>query len=93
METKKERVRGLNESRKGIHDATAGLNYAMEVFGDELAKKQKYKGLDGLEALRYYLMLKHGWLPRDVSSMSLDDMRFALHQEMQGWTLPPAAVF
>ena len=81
-----------NENRRRLRDAQAGLTYALEVFGDQLAKNQKYKsGLDGLEAVRYYLMQKHHWLPRDVQSLNYDDLKFAMSEELAGWTLPKAA--
>ena len=67
------------------------LNFHLSVFGDALAKREGYKENKGLDALRYYLMRKHDWLPRDVKAMSIDDLRFALSEEMHGWTLPKAA--
>lgn len=73
------------------HQAEAGLAYAVAVFGDELARREGYKDIDGLEAVHLYLIRKHHWLPRDVQSMSAKDLRLALHVEMQGWTLPPEA--
>lgn len=80
------------ETRKRLHDAEAGLAYSLDVFGDHLAKQQSYKaGLDGLDAVRYYLMQKHHWLPREVRSMSPEDLRFALSEELAGWTLPKEA--
>lgn len=91
METKIEYAAARNETRQRLHRARGEMDYHLEVFGDALAQQQGYKDLDGMEALRYYLMLKHGWLPRDVLSMSSDDVRFALHQELQGWTLPAVA--
>lgn len=76
---------------KRLHEANAGLNYSLELFGHNLAKRQGYKDIDGMEAIYLYLINKHHWLPREVRSMTPDDLRLALHQEMQGWTLPPAA--
>lgn len=90
METKIDYAAARNDTRKRTHLACGEMDYHLEVFGDTLAKRQDYKGLDGMEALHYYLMLKHGWLPRDLRAMSTNDLRFALHQEMQGWTLPAA---
>lgn len=81
-----------NKVRQELRNAEAGLTYSLEVFGDALAKREKYKSdLDGLDAVRYYLMQKHHWLPRDVNSMSFDDLRFALSEELAAWTLPKAA--
>jgi len=82
----------LNEARHGLHVAEGNLKYSLVVFGDHLAKREKYRsGLDGLDAVHFYLMQKHGWLPRDVRSMSDDDLRFAMSEELAGWTLPKDA--
>ncbi|WP_375592198.1 hypothetical protein [Chitiniphilus eburneus] len=74
------------------HTTTGELNYILEVFGDTLATQQGYKGIDGMEAIYCYLIQKHHWLPREVRSMAPDDLRLALHVEMQGWALPPEAL-
>lgn len=74
-----------------LHAAESGQAYHLDVFGDELAKRESYKDLDGMEAVYLYLVNKHHWLPRDVRSMSADDLRLALHEEMTGWTLPTEA--
>lgn len=80
----------LNQARHDKHVYGGKLTYSLEVFGDSLAEKHGYDGLSGLDAVRYYLMQKHHWLPRDLHSMSHDDLRFALTQELAGWTLPAA---
>lgn len=74
-----------------LHDAAGKLNYMLEVFGYTLAEQQGYKDIDGMDAIHLYLVNKHHWLPRDVRSMTPDDLRLALHQEMQGWTAPAIA--
>jgi len=81
-----------NSTRQQLRQAEGNLAYVLEVFGDTLAKQQAYKSdLDGLDAVRYYLMQKHHWLPREVNSMSYADLRFALIEELAGWTLPAEA--
>lgn len=77
---------------KRLHTAQGSLNYLLEVFGFTLAEQQGYKDIDGMEAVYLYLINKHHWLPRDVRSMTPDDLRLALHQEMQGWTVPQDAL-
>lgn len=79
------------ESRKRLHEAQGNLAYLLEVFGDTLAQREGYRDIDGMQAIHLYLMHKHHWLPRDVQSMSAEDLRLALHVEMQGWTVPAAA--
>ena len=82
--------RELNEARKRTHDATATQNYFLELFGDELAVRLGYEGLDGMEAVQFYLMEKHHWLPSVVRSMSGEDLRFAMTKEMAGWKVKQA---
>lgn len=79
------------EALRRLHEANGGLNYLLEVFGFDLAKQHGWKDIDGMEAVWLYLINKHHWLPRDVKAMTPDDLRLALHQEMQGWTAPKAA--
>jgi hypothetical protein len=65
--------------------------YYLELFGHFLAKREGYQKMDGMEAIFYYLMQKHHWLPRDVRSMSTEDLCFALAEEMATWRAPKAA--
>lgn len=81
----------LNESRKRLHSTQGDMAYFLELFGDTLAAQQGYKDIDGMDAIHLYLIHKHHWLPRDVRAMSQADLQLALHQEMQGWTVPPEA--
>jgi hypothetical protein len=76
------------ENLQQLHASEGRRNYILEVFGDALAKKHSYQFLGGMDAVYFYLMKKHNWLPRDVRSMSPEDLRFALHEEMQDWTWP-----
>ena len=79
------------ETLHQLHTAQGNLDYLLAVFGDTLAKREGYKDIDGMDAIYLYLINKHGWLPRDVRAMSTDDLRLALHVQMQGWTAPKAA--
>jgi hypothetical protein len=81
----------LRQSTARLHHAKGAMLYSLELFGDELAKRQKYKEHTGLDAVRYFLMCKHGWLPRDVCSMSEDDLTFAMAEEKSGWIMPKGA--
>lgn len=85
----KERYEILNR----LYEAEGGLNYSLAVFGDFIAKREKYKdpALNGIDAVRYYLIHKFGWLPRDARSMTFEDIRFVLSEELHGWTLPKDA--
>ena len=81
------------EILKKLYEAEGGLAYALAVFGDTLAKREKYKdeGLDGMDAIHFYLIQKFHWLPKDVRAMSAEDIRFVLTEEMEGWVMPKAA--
>lgn len=74
-----------------LHVTLGELAYSLEVFGDALAQREKYKSVGGMDAIHLYLIRKYHWLPRDVRSMSAEDMRFVLSEELEGWTLPKAA--
>ena len=76
------------ETLKRLHEAHGNLNDLLEVFGLQLAEQRGWRELDGMEAVRYYLMQKHNWTPVQLREMSHEDLRFALSAEMQGWTAP-----
>lgn len=71
-----------------LHQVRAGLYYSLEVFGDTIAKREGYRDLQGMDAVYFYLIHKFHWLPRDVKSMSAEEIRFILSEEMKDWTLP-----
>ena len=79
------------DNLKRLHESNGALAYLLEVFGFTLAEREGYKDIDGMEAIHLYLMHKHHWLPRDIKAMSQEDLRLALHVEMQDWNPPPAA--
>ena len=54
----------------------------LEILGNQLAEKKGYP-CEKIEALHYHLIQKHNWLPRDVRSMSTDDLRLALASELK----------
>lgn len=76
-----------------LHTAQGELAYTLDVFGDKLAERENYKSVDGIEAVYFYLVHKFGWQPSHVRSMSYEDLRFVLSEEMHNFTLPKAAIF
>ncbi|MDF2395799.1 hypothetical protein GWQ44_09650 [Pseudomonas sp. 3MA1] len=76
---------------KRLHEAEGQLVYHLAVFGDKLAKREKYKSLEGLDAVRFYLVHKFSWPPAQVRSMSYEDIQFVLQEEMEGFVLPASA--
>lgn len=81
------------ETLKKLHESEGNLAYALAVFGDTIAKREKYKdvGLIGMDAVHFYLVHKFHWLPKDVRAMTAEDIRFVLSEEMAGWTMPKDA--
>ncbi|MDI9239878.1 hypothetical protein QLQ15_13280 [Lysobacter sp. LF1] len=66
--------------------------FIVEVFGDTLSEREGWNNeLEGLEAVRFYLMQKHQWLPSHVRAMSADELMFAITEETASWTMPSEA--
>jgi len=78
-----ETILPYNESRKQIREMEGESNYYLERYGDHIAEREGYRGINGMEAIHFYLIHKFGWLPRDVKSMSLEDVKFVLSQERE----------
>ena len=73
-------------------EASGQLDYQLRVFGDFLARRENYQEHEGIDAVHFYLCTKYQWLPSLVKSMSQDDLRFMLAEEMYDWKLPPEAL-
>lgn len=72
------------------HQMARGAHIAhLDWFGDDLAKRCKYKTHHGMDAIHFYLVQKYNWLPGQVRALSDDDLLFLLGDEMDGWVLPP----
>ena len=87
MEYTKERYKVLKQK----YAAQGNTAYYLAVYGNALAEREGYKELDGMDAIFFYLIQKHNWLPKDVRSMSYEDIKFVLSEEMADWTAPPEA--
>lgn len=82
----------LFEIDKNLFHAEADLKYSLARFGDHIAKREGYRENKGLDAIHFYLIQKHGWTPAAVIAMRDEHLRFALSEEMSGWTLPQEAI-
>ena len=51
------------------------------MLGDKLAKREGYKEVSGLDAVYFYLIQKHNWLPSQVKSLNVEDLSFCLDEE------------
>ncbi len=80
------------QATKNVRKAEGDLMYSIDCFGDHLAKREGYKSLNGIEAIHYYLVQKHNWLPAQVRSLNVEDIHFLLKEEMNGWVLPQEAL-
>ena len=91
--TKRNIKMGYSQQRYKIlkqkYASQGNLAYFLELFGNFLAEREGYKEMDGMEAIYFYLVCKFRWMPKDVRSMSFDDIRFLLSEEMVDWTAPP----
>ena len=74
---------------KQKYAAQGNLAYYLELFGNFVAEREGYRQLDGMDAIFFYLVQKFRWMPKDVRSMSFEDIRFVLSEEMVDWTAPP----
>ena len=81
----------MYEVKKELHKSTASLNYALEVFGDTLAKQENYQAHKGIDAIHFYICQKYHYLPHQARHLSFEDLHFLLAEEFHGWVLPPEA--
>lgn len=79
------------EIEKRLYDTMGGLMYLLARFGDHIAEREGYKSHEGMDAVWFFVVNRYHWKPADVRSMSPDDLRWLLDEEMHGWTLPPEA--
>ena len=80
------------KAAKQLHEAEAEDRYLLDVFGDHIAEREGYRAISGgFQAVRFYLMQKHSWTPYQLRNMSAVELRFALLEEMHGWTDPQVA--
>lgn len=75
-----------SEVNQKLRHAQADIQHMIDMFGDHLAKKHKYKHHTGIEAVWYFLVQKYHWTPATVRALNTDDLQFLLDEEMQGWT-------
>ena len=75
-----------------LREATAALDWHLELFGNDLAEREGYAGLRGMEAITLYLVKTYRWTPATIEAMSGDHLRLVLSQELAGWTMPEAAM-
>lgn len=76
------------DPRHELEKANGELAYHLRLFGDTLAKREKYKHHKDIEAVHFYLIEKYRWLPSVVKAISNEDLLFVLAEEMHGWTIP-----
>lgn len=60
----------------------------LEMFGDELAEREKYRSICGMDAVHLYLVRKFSWTLCQVRAMSCKDLLLILQEEMENWKPP-----
>lgn len=83
----------LYESDKRLCLAEAEAKYNLIIFGDHLATREGYTQHKGIDALHFYLVEKHHWLPAQVRSLSDTDLLFLFAEEKKSWTVPAGLHF
>jgi hypothetical protein len=81
------------ELLRKVHSYDGEFTYHLAVFGDFIAKREGYKEHKELDAVYFYLVQKYSWPLSQVRGMSIEDIRFLLEEEMNGWSLPEEARF
>jgi hypothetical protein len=79
----------INQARLNYQHLFAQRAFQTECFGDHLARREGYKALSGMDAIHFYLIEKHHWLPAQVKALNAEDLMLLLEEEMHGWTVPP----
>lgn len=62
------------------------MGHLLEIFRDELGDMHDL-GVDGLDAVRLYLVHKHHFNFSWLESLRASELRKYLEKEMVGWTL------
>lgn len=81
---KKSKLELEKEALKAIKNQST--EYLLKYRGDILSRIQGYKVLKGVPALKYYLCFALGKLPKEIDSLSYDDL-FFLSEELLDWDI------
>ncbi len=73
---------------KQENTAVAERSARLNVIGRALSIRYGYDIHHELDAVYFYLVCKHNWLPSQVRALSDDDLLFLTEEEMVGWALP-----
>jgi hypothetical protein len=86
--TKADKPETLRDATKRLRTVEGERAFHLDLFGDFLAEREGYNEHTGLDALYYYLIQKHHWLPSQVRSLNQSDLYLLFDEEMSGWTVP-----
>ncbi len=80
----------LRQAEARLFETEAAHKYLLSRFGDTIAKREGYtnSNLTGLTAVHFYICHKFHWRPAVVQSMSADELKFLLQEEMNDWHAP-----
>lgn len=62
--------------------------WELDVFGEDLRAKNKWKVNSGRDAISLYLVNKHGWTMEHCRSLSDELLKIILADEMKFWKRP-----
>ena len=81
--TKREPTKGEIEERmaKKLGELETAQVKSLTFRGNMIAKREKYQELDGVDAVKHYLIQKHHWLPSQINAMTTADLCFAVAEE------------
>ena len=87
MPKKKTEPGHLIELRQYLYEAKT--RFALARLGDHLAALNGYKEPKGLDAVYYYLVQKHDWLPSQVRCLDTNELNFLLDSELVDFKFDP----
>lgn len=58
------------------------------ILGKQIAERNKYPEMDGLDAIAWHLFVKRGLRPEYTKSLHPAALKFLLSDEREGWTIP-----
>ncbi len=70
-----------NELAKRHGECQAATTEHLYILGDKISRREGYKTHTGINAVYFYLIQKHNWLPAQVKSLNVEDLSFCLEEE------------
>jgi hypothetical protein len=68
----------IDEETRRLYIANAELMAHWAARGEAIAKKYKYTGLTGIDAIHRFLIDRYHWLPSQVRALTIDELELLL---------------